>query len=350
MKKHFVAKKSIAVFTCIAIFVMPLLTGFPKHAYAATLTDVSVSLTNESVSSTDNIVITFTPNTAISSGSILEIAYEEDSAGPDGFDGGAQLTNGDVVVTGTNITSSTESDFADGYFKSTIQASANVTTTVTITIDGANELTNPTASGNFNFSVSVDIGGAGSTYDYGAGLAYVGDDNDVEITAIVPPVIDMELYQTGTDSELVDPNTCSLGTLSLNHVKDCDYDLGYATNNTAGLTVQVERDGLLDDGLGNDINNVTDGAVTAGIEEYGFQITDPGAGNCYTTLTSSYDDGSDEEVPAGPANFFITDATCNGTTVGQSAERIEVSHRASMDTNTIVGSYDQLVTYTAYTN
>ncbi len=345
MKKNFF-KKAAASVSALSLLIAPFATNF-SNVYAASLTDVEVTLTNETTSATDNAVITFTPNTAISNGSVIEIAYDQASAGPNGFDGGAELTNADITVSGTNITSSAESDFADGYFKSTLTTSADVTTVVTITIDGTNELTNPTAAGNFNFSVVVDIGGAGTTYDYGAGLAYVANDNDVTVTAVVPPILDMELYQTGSDSELVDPNSCDLGVLSLNTVKSCNYDIGFATNNTAGLTINVVRDALLNSGT-NDIDDVSDGAVSAGNEEYGFQITDIGAG-CSAIAQGNYG-SQDEPVPGSTANFIVSSAVCNGTTAGQSAKRAEVTHSASMDTDTIVGAYDQIVTYTAFTN
>lgn len=354
MKKKQLLQKAGTVITSIAITLAPLAMSLPQTAYAASLTDVTVALTDEAASATDNVVITFTPSTPITTGSVLEISYDEDTAGPDGFDGGAALLDADIAVTGTNITASAESGFADGYFLSTITSSAPVTTTVTITIDGANELTNPTASGNFNVSVVANIGGTGTTYDYGAGLAYVDDDNDVLVTAVVPPVIDLELYQTGLDAELVDNNSCDLGVLSINQVKECNYDIGFATNNTTGLTVQV----IADDDLNNAgdtelITDVADAAVTAGSEEYGFQITNMGAG-CSAAAAGTFDsqDNTVPDVPTdtNPVDFIVTTDVCNGTTAAQAAKRAEVTHRASMDTDTVVGTYDQLVTYTAYTN
>jgi hypothetical protein len=308
---------------------------------AASITTVAVALGNEATSATNTVTVTFTPNTAITNNTIIEVNYDT------GFTGGASIADGDVSVTGTNITSSAEAGFAAGYFRSTLTTSGSVTTTVTIAIDASPGLTTPSTSGNYNWSVAINIGGAGSTFDYGAGLAYVADDNDVTITAIVPPTIDMELYQQGSDSELVDPNTCAIGPLSLSTVKSCVYDLGFATNNASGLTVKIIADAQLNSG-GNDVNAVADGTVTAGSEEYGVRITDIGTG-CSASGASTFA-SADTAVPTTTTNFITSTSTCNGTTAGQTAKRAEVTHRASMDTATVVGSYDQLVTYTAFTN
>ncbi len=332
-------KKLIALLTVFGIVVSPLAYNLKVHA--ASLIDVAVSLSNENTSATGTVTITFTPVTAITNGTILEVTYDA------GFTGGAALLDADITVTGTNITSSTESGFTAGYFRSTLTTSGSVTTAVTIAIDNSPGLTNPGSSGNYPFSVTANIGGASTTYDYGAGLAYVANDNDVTVTATVPPTIDMELYQQGSDSELVDPNTCALGVLSLSQVKSCVYDIGFATNIASGLTIKVIRDAAMNDGSGNDINDVSDGTVTAGIEEYGFTISDIGTGCSASGGTFAT---GDRAVPSATTNFITTTATCNGTTTGQTAKRSEVTHKASMDTNTVVGNYDQVTTYTAFTN
>jgi hypothetical protein len=332
-------QKATAILTAGATMIAPL--ALSARTIAASLTDVTVSLSNEATSATGDMTITFTPNTAITNGTVIEVTYDNL------FTGGAAITDADVSVTGTNISSSVESDFSDGYFRSVLTTTGSVTTAVTIVIGGVNQLSNPASSGNYNVSVIADIGGLGA-YDFGAGLAYVADDNDVTVSAVVPPVIDLELYQTGTDTELTDPNSCNLGVLSLSQVKDCNYDVGFATNNTAGLTVMVTSDGTLNDGLGNDIDAIADGTVTAGSEEYGFTISDIGAG-CSASAQANYGT-QDEPVPTAATNFISSTDVCNGTTAGQAAKRAEVTHKASMDTDTIVGSYDQVVTYTAYTN
>jgi hypothetical protein len=318
--------------TVTAAMVAPLVSPVK----AASLTDVTVSLSPDTVSTATTMTITFTPATALSDGAVLEVTYDTD------FTGGASLTDADITVSGTNISSSTESNFDNGYFKSTLTTSADVTTTVTITIGNTNKLTNPANAGNYNVSVTADPDGSGSSYDTGAGLAYVADDNDVTVTAVVPPVIDMEIYEANSDTTT---NTCKLGVLSLNKVNTCSYDVAGATNNASGMTVKVTSDGALDDGSGNDINAVADGTVTAGSEEYGFEITDDGSSDQWDG--GSYET-SDSAVPTSETTFATTSSTIDG--INTQADRLEVTHKASMATDTVSGSYDQVVTYTAYTN
>ena len=303
---------------------------------AASLNDVTVSLSPDTVSTATVMTVTFTPNSALSDGAVLEVTYD------DSFTGGSSLTDGDVDVTGTNITSSTETDFSNGYFKSTLTTSGSVTTTVTITIGSTNKLTTPASAGNYNVSITADTDGTGSTYDTGAGLAYVADDNDVTVTAVVPPVIDMEIYEANSSTTT---NSCDLGVLSLNKVNSCSYDVAGATNNDSGMTVKVTSDGDLDDASGNTINAVSDGTVTAGSEEYGFVITDDGSTDQWNG--GSYET-SDSAVPTSETSFASTSATIDG--INTQADRLEVTHKASMATDTVAGSYNQVVTYTAYTN
>ena len=330
-------RKLFSLCSVVLIISMVFYPAVLGRAIAASLTDVEVALTNEATSATDNIVVTFTPNTAITDGTILEINYD------DNFTGGASLLDADIDVTGTNITSSEElpADTEAGYFKSTLTCSAGVTTLITITIDGTNELTNPSSSGNYSWSVTADIGGAGSTFDYGAGLAYVANDNDVTVTATVPPTIDMEIYEANSSTPT---NACALGVLSLSIQKTCVYDVAGATNNAAGMTVKINADAKLNSGA-DDIDDCTDGTVTPGAEEYGVRITDDGSSGQWDGTTY---ESQDEEVPVTETTFATTSAVIDGINV--QADRLEVTHKATMATATAVASYDQLVTYTAFTN
>ena len=333
MKRLVVFRK----FTLLLVAFSLVLPFLNQAAYAASLTTIAVALTNENTSATDNISVTFTPATAITTGTILEITYDS------GFTGGAALVDADVAVSGTNISSTVESAFAAGYFKSTLTTSGSVTTTVTILIHGTHELTNPASAGNYPWSVTADIGGAGTTFDYGAGLAYVAHDNDVTVTATVPPTIDMEIYQQNSETKT---NACALGVLSLALVKSCIYDVAGATNNNSGMTVKVTSDGTLDDGASHDIDAVSDGTVTAGVEEYGFTITDDGSGDPWNGGT--YETG-DRAVPSSATTFASTSAPIDG--INTQNLRLEVTHKASMSTSTYVSSaYAQVVTYTAFTN
>ncbi|MEI7579260.1 MAG: hypothetical protein WCJ58_04445 [bacterium] len=336
--------RALSLVLAISLFTYGFTLALNFPVKAAPLITVAASASPITASTLSVVTLTFTPVTAITTGSIVEVTYDT------GFTGGAALVDPDIAVAATNYTSSVESAFAAGYFKSTITASAPITTVVTITIGSTNKLTNP-AFGNYGWGVTVDVGGAGTTYDYGAGLSYIASENIINVTAQVPPVIDMELYTTTTDTLM--PNTapqnlCNLGVLSINAVKTCVYDIGYATNNITGLTVKAIRNGALTDGSAHNITDVADGTVTAGSSEYGFRVTTIGTG-CGATAASTYG-SSDMAVPAAATTIFSSNTICNGTTAGQASKRTIITHKASMDAATYVGAYTQTVTWTAFTN
>lgn len=339
---------AIALITVFGLILSPLVSPL-KTVEAASITTVAVSLNPETASTATTVTITFTPATPLTTGTVLTIAYDTS------FTGGAALTDADVTITGANITSTVESAFAAGYFKSTMTNSAPVTGAVTIAIGATHKLTNPVL-GNYSFSVAADIGGAGTTVDTGAGLAYVGanqDDHQVLVTAAVPPVIDLELYQAGVDTLLANPNTCPLGALSLANVSSCKYDVAGTTNNVTGMTVKVQGVTVADWATGsavllagsNNIDAVADGAVTAGSEEYGFNISDDGAGDVWDGSTY---ETTDSAVPTTETIFASTAASIDGGVV---ANRFEVTHEASMSGSTAASTgYQHGVVYTAYTN
>ncbi len=314
--------------------------------------NMRVDLANEATSATDDIEVWFDTPTDITADSLIYVIY--DSL----FTGGSSLTLSDISLncdadglaggTSTGMTSfSLAQTPANGYL--VIDTNTDTCSNwiqVDIQGGGGNHLTNPGSPGNYSWAVLTDVSGDGIDDDSGATLAYVGDDNDVNITAIVPPTIDMELYQQGTDTELTDTNTCALGVLSLNQVNTCIYDLGTGTNNSTGVSVYMTSDGSLDDGNGNSIGSPT-GAVTSGEEEYGFYLSELGGGEY--TAAGSYST-QHQAVPTTVTLIASTSTTGSGTTVGSSSQHIEITHAASMSTSTIVGSYNQVVTYTAYTN
>ncbi len=311
-----------------------------KIIKAAGLTNVTVAPVSQNQSTATNIVVTFTPNTAITNGTILEVTYDT------AFTGGAALTNADVSVAGTNISASTESNFVAGYFKSVLTTTGSVTTTVTITIGGGNQLTTPSSAGNYSWAVSADIGGGGTTYDIGAGLAYISSisikENQVNVTSIVPPAISLDLDQSGSNTKLVDPNTCTLGVLALNTVKTCSYDVAVGTNNTAGATVKVTSNNGLTNGTYTFTGTGGSPAV-AGTEGYGFWVASAGS---VFTASGSYGTQS-QNVPTTVQTFATSSATSSATTIG---EHLGVTHEAAMSTSTATGVYSHIVSYTAFTN
>lgn len=334
------AKLIMCILLVSAIVFSPLLLSTVK-VKAASLTDVTVTPASTAISTSANVTVTFTPNTAITNNTVLIFTYDGGTAN---FDGGAALTNADIAITGTNISSKTCTGFIAGYFRCTLTTGGSVTTLVTAVIGGTNKLTTPDAAGNYSWSVSADIGGAGTTFDGGAGLAYIADENDVDIRAYVPPVLALDLYQTNTNTLLSNPNTCNLGVLSFNAVNTCSYDIGVGTNNASGATIRMTSDGQFTNGSYN-FTQAADTAIVAGTEKYGFRISDLGT---VFTDSADFNHASEyESVPTSVTSIATSAAVSNKATT---AQHVEITHAATMSTSTPVGSYDHTVTYTAFTD
>ncbi len=360
-------KKAIILFSTLILgFFGSLFT--PSRIFADDITDVTVSLSDEATNVATDVEIQFTLPTTLTGSPIIELSYEYNSG--NGFTGGTSLTNSDVAVSaGTSgDLNPTVNEALNGYLEIGLGTFANAGETLTINIGtsagGTNQLTTPTTSGNYNWSITIDTDGTEITYDTGAGLAYVADDNDITIIANVTKVIDLELYQAGTTNKLGNPNTVNLGDLSVNSVKTTNYNIGYSTNNELGVTIQVEdisstgptatSGGLnkISGTIGNSIicsgtNCNDDGTtgVTAGSEEYGFYISN--TGNCGGATANSSYGTQHQAIPTTATTFFSNSAVCDKNLV---ANHIEVTHAASMADNTAAGSYQQTISYTAYTN
>lgn len=121
-------------------------------------------------------------------------------------------------------------------------------------------------------------------------------------------------------------SSCVLGLLSFSSVSSCDYTVTSSTNTLDGYATTIIEDGNLRDGA-NNINDIIDGTVTAGAEEYGIGLT--GADRTF----------ADEEAITGTALTIASDAT--GPIAAQA---VTVIHKASITSSTLAGSYSHIVT------
>lgn len=306
---------------------------------AASLSNFTVVSSIQNESSLTNIIITFTPNTPITNNSDIIVSYDTL------FTGGNLLVNSDINISATNINSASCSGFIVGFFICTISTSGAVNTPVTINVGSVNQLTTPSSEGNYSFAVSVDIGGLGSTVESGSGLAYISSDpvkeNELLITAYVPPNLSLEIFEENSSIELNNPNACTLGVLSISSVKSCRYNLGVGTNNVAGASVTVSSDGLFRNGTTNFIS--TTGTISAGTESYGFYVSNQG--NRFSIL-SGYEIAY-KAVPIGETLIASSSQTSN---LLSTLQHITVTHSASISSITEVGNYSHKIVYRAYTN
>ena len=136
----------------------------------------------------------------------------------------------------------------------------------------------------------------------------------------------------------LDDNTMDLGLLSRSTIASQQQQYTLDTSNPAGAIVSLSGESTgLDDGSGNAINTVLDGAVTAGSEEYGLSMSSS------MTLLTPFDSG-DQSIPTTTTPFVNTSgAPVLGGTV-------DVTYKASIDSTTVSGQYDQIVIVTVVAN
>lgn len=135
----------------------------------------------------------------------------------------------------------------------------------------------------------------------------------------VAPVID------GTNDVLyvLSGTAANLGTISASAVSTTVVGFIVTANVPNGYTVQVVDDGNLRNGA-NDINDVADGSVTAGSEEYGGRSSDTSVtGSTFdtqdTAFTTSFTPVTDRSSAAFDSRDFVTlKASISGSTVNAS--------------------------------
>ena len=315
------------------ILLLTPFSAFINNVNAAVLTNVTVVPTVLTISTATNVTITFTPVTAITNSTVLEYTYSTS------FTGGAALVDADIAITGTNISSKICSGFIAGYFKCVLTTAGSVTTTVTTVIGATHKLTTASTSGNYSFSVSANIGGAGTTYDVGAGLAYIGSENQIQVQAVVPPILALDLYNAGTIVLMSGPNMCNLGVLTVNAVNTCTYDVGVGSNSTTGAKLRVYAGGQLTNGSTS--LATASGAISAGTEAYGFYISTTGS---KFTASGSY--GSAYQTVPTVETDYASSTSVSDKAI--QAQHLTITHAATMSSTTPTGSYTQTVFYTVY--
>lgn len=197
-------------------------------------------------------------------------------------------------------------------------------------------------AGNYSFTMS-DSKAAGAE-DFGAALLYVGDANDVLVTAQVQTELEFRIRNY---ADSADTNVCNLGTLSNASVSSCNYRLKVKTNASDGYTVSWTSDGELDTAGGEDIASVAvNTAVTAGTEGYGVQFYAGENTDTLSTCTAQniWAANPDDPVSTTPQSLVV----CAGPNQPAGTDTTNTStmdHQAAISTSTKSGNYDQVVTY-----
>lgn len=212
---------------------------------------------------------------------------------------------------------------------------AATTDAVTDGVEFCVAATTPATAGNYSWAVSDT-----NDSDTGPALVYVGDDNDVLVTATVPATLSLRIKEAAST---LDTNVCELGVLNPASVNSCAYRIAAGTNNAGGLEVYVIADNQLNNvGDTADIDDTTANTdVVAGTEAHGVRVT---LGTGYT-VGGSFSVTNDNPVPL--AETLVLDAAA-AVDDSDTATWSTITHYASVDTSTSADSYDQIVTYRAW--
>jgi hypothetical protein len=125
-------------------------------------------------------------------------------------------------------------------------------------------------------------------------------------------------------------NTISLGTLSLTQVVSTTVSTTISTDSLTGYSLSFDEDGNLRDGA-NDINDVLDGSVTAGSEEYGIRTI---GGGGVLVVDTAIADGLEVASSVGPEND----------------EETGIKFSAGLAGSSRAGSYSHVITATLTAN
>ena len=309
----------IAIFSLLLSFYGGYFTVYPKTAKAAELSDGTWSQSGAPGTTT----VVFTTSTALTSADKIILTFPATSV---------------INAAGTNITvtGQTTPTRANNSTKNriTITLDTAITGSTEVTVTMTDGLTSYTSTTYAQESVGINTEDTnGDPHDWG--LAVITNDNTTDVTAVVPLFLTMA----------VDDVTMDLGVLSAAAVSTVAQTYTVNSNDPSGVQVQIAADDDLDniaDGT-IEINNVTDGTVTAGSEEYGISITNLSG----LTADSPYDSGDDlvpnsGTTPVSPDNLV-------GSTTYVSSGTFDINYKASVSGSTPAGEYNQVVTITIAT-
>ena len=340
-------QKKVKAILFVFYFIAAVVLVFSLNRVSAAGKTVTISPSSLSVSTATEVTYHYISSVEFGATDTVSIAA---AAGVTVADCAAPTTDadGDTTTDGSSLI------VAQTY---TYLFSAPTTTASTAGVDFC--VSYAATTGNYSITF-IDSKANPVNNDYGGAFIYVGNANDVTITAQVQPILSF-VIRNNTDT--TNTNSCALGVLTPASVNTCSYRLKVGTNSSSGYVVTVVSDGdFRRSGTGatadsENIDRVTDesGSIASGTENYGIALTGNSAstGTAVTEATTSGFNFSTDDSPlpingTDNAKTLYTSTTMNDpTTTSHSAL---VTHRATIDTGTLTGNYQQVVTYTVTTN
>lgn len=359
MNKKFLRKAASSV-AAAAIALAPLAYNLPT---------VSANDLNMSFSPADNFTnggdiateITFTTTKELQDTGTITLFWDSRITDTTpSFSGDELKDNLDASISGVTVTQSDTGDYVKFHLSSTLS-----TGTYKIDIEADDGLDAPTPAGDeaSGYGSSLSFALTTNEGDSDAGVIYVSDDNDVNVSATVAPTLSFNIRNMG---DTADTNVCDFGTVSTSTgvpdgdssvdagLGECGYTLAVATNATSGADVQIVADADMTNGTSDLTNIVADSDFTPGDELYGIDFVKAAIdtngvrvsrGIDYDVLDKASIDGV--PVPTGPAEDFISTGEPFVYTAGINADDVTaVVHGLTISSATPAGTYTQQVTYT----
>ena len=324
----------VVILFLIGIWLMPT----PKEARSAGIdtADIAIVLEDEAVNTAGNVDITFTWGT-LTNGNTIDIYLGD----VDGGSGEWQLNSvaAEDITCDDNGTGETYNGITVAAATATVPMKVHVvaqtvgataTATHCVIGDNAPDPKTPTVAGSYSVAIVT-------TNDSGAGIAYVGNANDVTVSATVLPNLALTI-SNGDGAICVTSGggitSCDFGVMTTSAIKEGSYRVGVGTNAASGATMNISESGDL--GV---INDVADGTVDAGSEEYGISAAPTNTVGTWT-LTSPYNTGDDPiEAPAEVAD--------SNAPVDMTLDYVTITHKIAIASTTPPGANSHTVIWTA---
>lgn len=206
----------------------------------------------------------------------------------------------------------------------------NMETEVTASVFQDSASSTVTVADASDFSVDDYIGvvlDQGATQSVAVGKIINIDVNEIEVDSWSGD--DLSAIDGSADyAYRMDTNSVPFGLMQFNQVHTGISFVEVSTNASDGFTVQFKEDNNLRYGDGpNDIDDVSDGTVTAGEEEYGVE------------LVGDIAQGSGDQAITGTEQDVAVSAT-----EAENSRTITI-YKASIDESTVAGNYSHTVSY-----
>lgn len=361
------SRSLVSALTILFVLASPLL-GFSKVS-AAALTNMGIAGTgitasSSAVSAAITPTISFQLQTAVASTDTIRILFTGNGSNNGVTVSGAGLASADITVSGacSGTVTLAGSPIATSTDNPTLSLTGITGSTGSVcnVIIAASELSTDSAAGNVSVAVATGTG------DFGAFMYYIGDANDVSVTAIVPPTLSFVLRNAADTADLSPGATtgnrvCSLGILQLattpvpsTGVNGCQYRIRIATNATSGYAVNYLSDSADTSGGGFErlaksttvnIPNVSNDPLTSN-NGYGARLTQVSAGH---TRGATFTGTAANYFPITASTSTAMYSSSGPLAPGAAPDTTNTSlieHGARIAASQEVGNYAHVVTYT----